>query len=417
MQTTIREKQNIIYGDLNQQRNHKIEFLGSNNILYFAGASQNTQIIFRGNNGLVFIGNNTRVTGKIEIATNGVCYIGDDSTFNGVGFRVFEGKNIVVGNDCMFSWSIWLGTCDHHLIFDSQSFQRVNFSKSIYIGDHVWCGQESAILKGAFIPSGSIIGAKSIVSGIKESNAIYAGNPAQCLKKHKFWLRDDPSAGNWTKEQTALHSQKETNDFQYIYQKEKFLSPKALETKLESLENASEKLEFLYDFVYCNRSKNRFAYFVDSKINIPLPITPKLFYKTTLANPDTDSNAQENLPIGAKHRIHNHLAYKLGSAMILNSKSFLGYIRIPYVLSYIKEAHKKEIADYEAKVAKNPKLKLPKLESYADYKEALREKECFTYKLGEALMKASRDWVKGGYLRFFFQEISKLRRGLKEKRK
>ncbi|WP_285817495.1 hypothetical protein [Helicobacter rodentium] len=119
----------------------------------------------------------------------------------------------------------------------------------------------------------------------------------------------------------------------------------------------------------------------------------------------------------AKHRIHNHLAYKLGQAMILNSKSFLGYIRMPYVLSYIKEAHKKEIADYEKKVAKNPKLKLPKLESYADYKEALKEKECFTYKLGLALMEAYKTWYKGGYLRFFFQEIPKLRRTLKEKRK
>ncbi|WP_301006673.1 hypothetical protein [Helicobacter sp. UBA3407] len=88
----------------------------------------------------------------------------------------------------------------------------------------------------------------------------------------------------------------------------------------------------------------------------------------------------------AVHRIHSHLAYKLGSAMILNSKSLWGYIRMPYVLSFIKETHRKEIADYEARVAKNPSLKLPPLESYTDYKQALKEKECFTYKLGLALM-------------------------------
>ena len=96
----------------------------------------------------------------------------------------------------------------------------------------------------------------------------------------------------------------------------------------------------------------------------------------------------------ATHRIHSHLAYKLGSAMILNSKSFLGYIRMPYVLSYIKEAHQKEQKEYQAKITKNPKLKLPKLESYADYKEALKEKECFTYKLGQALIAANS--VRGG---------------------
>ena len=31
-------------------------------------------------------------------------------------------------------------------IMDINSNNRLNFSKSIYIGDHVWCGQEIGIL-------------------------------------------------------------------------------------------------------------------------------------------------------------------------------------------------------------------------------------------------------------------------------
>ncbi|HFU2596668.1 TPA: hypothetical protein ACH5K9_000629 [Campylobacter jejuni] len=42
----------------------------------------------------------------------------------------------------------------------------------------------------------------------------------------------------------------------------------------------------------------------------------------------------------AKTRIQNQLSYKLGQAMIANSKSILGYIRMPFVLSYIKDKHK-----------------------------------------------------------------------------
>lgn len=38
------------------------------------------------------------------------------------------------------------GTCDYHPIMDINSNNRLNFSKSIYIGDHVWCGQEIGIL-------------------------------------------------------------------------------------------------------------------------------------------------------------------------------------------------------------------------------------------------------------------------------
>ncbi|HGQ6570543.1 TPA: alpha-2,3-sialyltransferase, partial [Campylobacter coli] len=57
---------------------------------------------------------------------------------------------------------------------------------------------------------------------------------------------------------------------------------------------------------------------------------------------------------------------------------------------------------------------LPPLENYPDYKEALKEKECFTYKLGEALIKANKTWYKGGYVKMWF-EIGKLKREFKEK--
>ncbi|EQC2808252.1 hypothetical protein ACY3TM_001792 [Campylobacter jejuni] len=98
----------------------------------------------------------------------------------------------------------------------------------------------------------------------------------------------------------------------------------------------------------------------------------------------------------AKARIQNHLSYKLGQALIENSKSILGYIRMPYVLSYIKDKHKFEQKAYEEKIKENPNLALPPLETYPDYNEALKEKECFTYKLGEEFIKASKNWYGGG---------------------
>ena len=110
----------------------------------------------------------------------------------------------------------------------------------------------------------------------------------------------------------------------------------------------------------------------------------------------------------AKDRIHNHLSYKLGQAMIENSKSLLGYIRMPYVLSYIKDKHKQEQQQYQEAIKKNPNLKLPNLESYPDYQESLKEKECLTYKLGKAFIKANKTWYKGGYVKLWF-EVRKLK--------
>ncbi|OEW25450.1 hypothetical protein AJ874_01505 [Campylobacter jejuni] len=112
----------------------------------------------------------------------------------------------------------------------------------------------------------------------------------------------------------------------------------------------------------------------------------------------------------AKARIQNHLSYKLGQALIINSKSILGYIRMPYVLSYIKDKHRQEQKAYEEKIKDNPNLALPPLETYPDYNEALKEKECFTYKLGEALIKADKEWYKAGYVKFYFKDVPRLKR-------
>ncbi|MFG5150616.1 hypothetical protein [Campylobacter lari] len=117
----------------------------------------------------------------------------------------------------------------------------------------------------------------------------------------------------------------------------------------------------------------------------------------------------------AKTRIQNQLSYKLGQAMIVNSKSILGYIRMPFVLSYIKDKHKQEQKNYQEKIKKDPSLKLPPLEDYPDYQEALKLKNHLSYKLGQALIKANKTWYKGGYAKMWF-EIRKLKREIKNKK-
>ena len=97
----------------------------------------------------------------------------------------------------------------------------------------------------------------------------------------------------------------------------------------------------------------------------------------------------------AKARIQNHLSYKLGQALIINSKSLWGYLRMPYVLSYIKDKHKQDQKVCRSKIREeNPHLALMPLENYPE--EALKEKNSFTYKLGQAFIKASKNWYGGG---------------------
>ncbi|WP_261780755.1 hypothetical protein [Campylobacter jejuni] len=119
----------------------------------------------------------------------------------------------------------------------------------------------------------------------------------------------------------------------------------------------------------------------------------------------------------AKTRIQNQLSYKLGQALILNSKSVFGFLSLPFIILSIVISHKQEQKAYKFKIKKNPNLALPPLETYHDYNEALKEKECFTYKLGEEFIKASKNWYGGGYIKFYFKDVPRLKREINQERK
>lgn len=110
----------------------------------------------------------------------------------------------------------------------------------------------------------------------------------------------------------------------------------------------------------------------------------------------------------AKARIQNQLSYKLGQALIINSKSVLGYLSLPFIILSIVISHKQEQKAYKFKIKKNPNLALPPLVAYPDYQEALQYKNHLSYKLGKILIKAFKTWYKGGLFKLWF-EIRKLK--------
>ncbi|EGD0208607.1 TPA: glycosyltransferase family 2 protein, partial [Campylobacter jejuni] len=135
---------------------------------------------------------------------------------------------------------------------------------------------------------------------------------------------------------------------------------------------------------------------------------------TSLENKENLLNFQNNYG-KAKARIQNQLSYKLGQALILNSKSVLGYLSLPFIILSIVISHKQEQKAYKFKVKKNPNLALPPLETYPDYNEALQYKNHLSYKLGKILIKAFKTWYKGGLFKLWF-EIRKLKGKFKERK-
>ncbi|TQR28854.1 hypothetical protein DMB92_08950 [Campylobacter sp. MIT 99-7217] len=112
----------------------------------------------------------------------------------------------------------------------------------------------------------------------------------------------------------------------------------------------------------------------------------------------------------AKIRIKNQLSYKLGAIMIHDSKSILSIFKLPFDLIKCGKEHKNK--------SKNKTLaSLPPLETYSDYKEALKIKEHLSYKLGEAWIKAYKNWYKGGFIKFIFIDVPRIKREFQKAKK
>lgn len=76
-------------------------------------------------------------------------------------------------------------------VIDSDSHQICNgqhvVDQPVVIGDHVWLGTRSMVLKGVRIGNGAIVAAGSIVTKDVASRCIVAGVPAKCVSEDVDW--------------------------------------------------------------------------------------------------------------------------------------------------------------------------------------------------------------------------------------
>lgn len=255
----LKIKNNKFKGCLPKMINSKIIFKGKGNILFCEDnvCLENSILNFECNNSIIYLSSNTHnYKIKIDIRNNSVFYIGKNCYFNNaISIILSEEKNIIIGSDCLFSLNIFMRTADPHLIYDIKTHNRINLSKSIYIGDHVWIGQDTNLLKGTNIGSGTIVGAGSIVSNKKlNSNSIYAGNKLHLIKENVFW--DGKCVHKWTSGNTKKYMVEPSD--KYIYKKNKTNNFIIIEETLNKLTSAEKKLEYMLTKMN-QENKNRFS--------------------------------------------------------------------------------------------------------------------------------------------------------------
>lgn len=175
-------------------KDSKIEVLGKGNrIIMESGAVlTGTAITITSDDNEIVIKKGARFKGSINSKRTGGnrLSIGERSTFGHVTFILAEGRTIDIGSDCMFAWSIEVRPTDSHPIFDGDTGERINHAKDIYVGDKVWVGGKSFLMKGASIPAGCVVGMGSLVTkAFEEERCVIAGNPARVVRSNVTWDR------------------------------------------------------------------------------------------------------------------------------------------------------------------------------------------------------------------------------------
>lgn len=147
---------------------------------------------------LEIVGDNCSIVLYDDVVWRGIIRCRHDAAHLAIGSKttsmhaivtLHEAGSITIGEDCMLSGDIRMDVSDMHSITDRATGTRINSARDIVIGDHVWLGHGVMVLKGAHIGSGSVVGAKSLVSGVIPQNVVVAGVPARVIRENVDWNR------------------------------------------------------------------------------------------------------------------------------------------------------------------------------------------------------------------------------------
>lgn len=147
--------------------------------LVVTGGRPMPEVIHKG--GKLIAGNCQFYSGvRLEIGPKGTLLIGNGSYLNRNTLVVCE-EHVEIGKNCKIAWDVIIMDSDLHPIDDHTPI----VNKPVTIGDGVWIGCRSIILKGVTIGAGAVIAAGSVVTKNIPPKTVYGGSPAKLIAELK----------------------------------------------------------------------------------------------------------------------------------------------------------------------------------------------------------------------------------------
>lgn len=132
-------------------------------------------------------GGNLNIYGYNQIGRGSLIWIleGGKITFKGNTFTagnsmIISKESVTIGKDCAIAWGVTICDHDFHKLY-LNGVQQVE-TAPVVIGNNVWIGMNSTILKGVQIGDGAVIAAHSVVTKDVPARSLVGGNPAKIIK-------------------------------------------------------------------------------------------------------------------------------------------------------------------------------------------------------------------------------------------
>jgi len=172
-------------------RNVAIKLSRNSNIISIPGArlsiglgyySTRKALLHIGNNGTLRINGSVSIKkgAHISIQNNATLEIGDQ-TFVNEDSKVLIYNSCFIGSQTAISYEVLITDSDVH------SFHHSSPNGNVYVGNRVWVGARSTLLKKTNIDDNSVVAAGSVVNRTFPQSVLIAGNPAQIKKYDIIW--------------------------------------------------------------------------------------------------------------------------------------------------------------------------------------------------------------------------------------
>lgn len=103
-----------------------------------------------------------------------------DACLMSPGSRISAGDEVILGDGVMLANGAYVTDSDWHTIYDRMVREE---PAPVRIGNNVWLGDGSTVLKGVTIGDNSVVAARAVVTRDVPANVVVAGSPAKVVKE------------------------------------------------------------------------------------------------------------------------------------------------------------------------------------------------------------------------------------------